>query len=79
MRDFAFPEGNYPAREWPTGWIGIDSDEHITVEQGVSSDVDDVALRLKLPSKPQSDGKPIKFDVSGRSKNVPNATRSQHF
>lgn len=34
MIDFIYPEGNYPAREWHIGWLGIDSDEHIEEEQG---------------------------------------------
>lgn len=32
MRDWTYPEGNYPAREWPIGWVGIDSDEVIEHE-----------------------------------------------
>lgn len=34
MIDFVYPEGNYPAREWHVGWLGIDTDEHIEEEQG---------------------------------------------
>eukprot|EP00537_Pseudo-nitzschia_pungens_P010966 CAMPEP_0172397068 /NCGR_PEP_ID=MMETSP1061-20121228/28798_1 /TAXON_ID=37318 /ORGANISM="Pseudo-nitzschia pungens, Strain cf. pungens" /LENGTH=1135 /DNA_ID=CAMNT_0013129133 /DNA_START=138 /DNA_END=3545 /DNA_ORIENTATION=+ len=32
MRDFKYPSGNYGAREWPIGWIGIDGDEVIEKE-----------------------------------------------
>lgn len=27
MREWTYPEGNYFAREWPIGWVGIDGDE----------------------------------------------------
>lgn len=63
MRVYVYPEGNYPAREWPLGWLGIDSDEHITIEQGVEAD-DITSLRLALPTtKPKPDGKPVKLEV----------------
>lgn len=35
MREWTYPEGNYPAREWPIGWIGIDGDELIEHERHV--------------------------------------------
>jgi hypothetical protein len=32
MQEYEFPEGNYPAREWPIGWVAIDGDEVIEHE-----------------------------------------------
>eukprot|EP00536_Pseudo-nitzschia_multiseries_P016290 jgi/Psemu1/247440/estExt_Genewise1.C_10660005 len=32
VRDYKYPSGNYGAREWPIGWIGIDGDEIIENE-----------------------------------------------
>ena len=36
MQQWAYPSGNYPAREWPVAWTGIDADtwiEHETKEE----------------------------------------------
>ena len=32
MQEWRFPEPNYPAREWPIGWVAIDGDEVIEHE-----------------------------------------------
>jgi hypothetical protein len=32
MLNWTYPNGNYPAREWPLGWVGIDGDEIIEHE-----------------------------------------------
>jgi hypothetical protein len=32
VRQYKYPTGNYGAREWPIGWIGIDGDEIIEHE-----------------------------------------------
>eukprot|EP00980_Cylindrotheca_fusiformis_P028685 scaffold22635_cov134-Cylindrotheca_fusiformis.AAC.13 len=32
VREWKYPEGNYPAREWPLGWVAIDGDEWIEHE-----------------------------------------------
>jgi GDP-fucose protein O-fucosyltransferase len=66
MREFTFPDGNYPAREWQIGWLGIDTDEHIFVEVGVPVDDNQAkaALKLQLAApKKLVDDKPIKFEV----------------
>jgi hypothetical protein len=39
VREWEYPEGNYPAREWPIGWTAIDGDEwieHERIQDGVS-------------------------------------------
>jgi hypothetical protein len=33
MLNWTYPNGNYPAREWPLGWVGIDGDEIIEHER----------------------------------------------
>lgn len=37
VREWKYPEGNYPAREWPIGWDAIDGDEWVEHEADVSS------------------------------------------
>jgi hypothetical protein len=32
VRLYKYPTGNYPAREWPIGWVAIDGDEVIEHE-----------------------------------------------
>jgi hypothetical protein len=39
MVKWTYPNGNYPAREWPLGWVGIDSDEIIEHEGAPVVDV----------------------------------------
>jgi len=66
MREFAYPDGNYVAREWHIGWVAIDADEHIDFEQGVAAtDIHDEKAKLlqQLPVKKKADDKPIKYDV----------------
>ena len=69
MHTVTYPEGNYIAREWVLGWLGIDSDERIEFEQGI----DEVSLhdkaQLKLPPPPSLEekkkpDKPILYPVS---------------
>jgi len=65
MIEFAYPGGNYYAREWPIAWLSIDSDERIEVEQEVHDvDIHDKA-KLNLPAPPEvkKDAKPIKYPV----------------
>jgi hypothetical protein len=33
MVNWTYPNGNFPAREWPLGWVGIDGDEIIEHEE----------------------------------------------
>jgi hypothetical protein len=42
VREYKYPVGNYGAREWPIGWIGIDGDtliEHELVPVGQSGEI----------------------------------------
>lgn len=32
VREWRYPIGNYPAREWPLGWVGIDGDKYVDHE-----------------------------------------------
>ena len=51
VREYKYPVGNYGAREWPVGWIGIDGDtliEHELVP------VDQKGETLKSPTSVQA-------------------------
>ena len=39
MLNWTYPNGNFPAREWPLGWVGIDGDEIIEHEGALVVDV----------------------------------------
>jgi len=83
VRDYKYPMGNYPAREWPIGWIAIDGDEVIEHEGYPSLELKDGDENLmkdfqresppvvhisELETDEMFSKKPVKRALAGRSK-----------
>ena len=74
MREWQYPHGNYPAREWPIGWVGIDGDKYVDHETSPTTPAQNKVPQRKLEiglSDLQPDegfqAKPVARGVAGRA------------
>jgi hypothetical protein len=54
VREWTYPEPNYPSREWPVGWTAIDGDEWIEHENILGSEDIEKAEKSPPRTKPDS-------------------------
>ena len=74
VREWQYPHGNYPAREWPIGWVGIDGDKYVDHETSPTTPAQNKVPQRKLEiglSDLQPDegfqAKPVARGVAGRA------------
>ena len=48
MHEWVYPQGNYPAREFPIAWVGIDGDEVIEHERGLPTTTEEPPIDRKV-------------------------------